>query len=130
MNCCGVFVRGVMNMLDTATAIFLMVMPWAYVAKTFALFLMWWTLTQKTVSTGPLGVRINTSFLLQAIMSLILIALVFYISTRVEVSDIEWPVMTLVLGAATFWPFVAAWGHYRVWLTYRQIARSRRGDEA
>lgn len=112
-------------MLDAIETGLLHILPWSFVAKTAALTLMWWTLDKQSIPTGPLGVRINVSFRSQALMSLLITWAMFILSRRVDASDIEWPFVTIALAGLSLWPMVAAWGHYQVWRTYRQIARDK-----
>lgn len=116
-------------MHESIVAIMLTILPWSWTAKTIALAVMWWTLSRKTVSTGPLGIDINISFRDQAIMSFIATLMMVVIWIEVDPADIQWPFIAALLAAGVLWPFRAARSHYRVWWTYRRIAREKeRGD--
>lgn len=110
-------------MLDVIEDTMLAILPWSFAVKTIALGLMWWKLDRQTQPTGPLGVQINASFRLQFIMSTLITWAMFILSSRTDATDIDWPFVTVALAGLALWPFVAAWGHYRVWWTYRQMVR-------
>jgi hypothetical protein len=111
--------------VDAIEAALLLILPWSFVAKTVALAWMGWHLNVRTKPTGPLGQRINVEFRDQAIMSGWITWGMFLLSYGLDSSEIDWPWVSIALAGMSLWPFRAAWSHFRVYLTYRQIAREK-----
>lgn len=110
-------------MLNAIEAVMLTILPWSFAAKSLAIGVMWWHLRFRTNASGPLGKRINIEFRDQFIMSVFNLWAMAILSRDVDATEVDWPLVTLALTGLAVWPWRTAWSHFRVYRTYRQIAK-------
>lgn len=112
-------------MLDAVEGCLLLILPWSFSAKSIALGVMWWHLRFRTEPSGRLGRRINVEFRDQFIMSLLITMAMVVLSRTVQADEVEWPFVSLVLFGLALFPFQVAWSYFRVYRTYREIAKDK-----
>lgn len=116
-------------MLDQIETTLLALLPVAFAGKTAVFtWISLQLLSEKPVST--LGKWINALFVATAMISALLTWLMWVLYQEVDATEVDWPLMSILLLLVTSFPFVVSACGAGLSISYRRALKRTRGGEA